>query len=112
MISTGHIDLLIHSEKRAIALYVGWFASAVAIGVGLIFLNFILGWIKGVGPTIGSAFVLMLAKPPLSEVLKRRDRVTALNTVRVWILQAGPDTPEAIHVDAIVWGMLQKMLEG
>jgi len=29
----------------------------------LIFLNLRLGWIREVGPTIGSAFILLFAKP-------------------------------------------------
>lgn len=112
MISIGYIDGLIHNDKRAIHWYFGWFASIVFIGVSLIIVSLSTGWIKEIGIAIGSAFVLLLAKPPLSEVLKRRDRVTALNALKTAIAQVSPDSPEASRVEALVWEMLKKMLEG
>lgn len=112
MASTEHIDRLILNERRAISWYWGWFGVVVLIGVGLIVVNLRLGWLKEVGPAIRSAFVLLLAKPPLSEALKRWDRLTALRTLKVSLSQTSPADPVRASVDTAVWGMLQKMLEG
>lgn len=112
MVSASNIDRLIFNEKKAIWWYLAWFGAVVFIGLGLIVVNLQLGWIKEVGPAIGSAFVLLLAKPPFSEVLKRRDRLTALHTLRASLSQLSPGDPVGGRIDTAIWGMLQKMLEG
>jgi hypothetical protein len=112
MVGAGHIDRLITNERNAISWYLAWFGIVVSIGIGLILVNLRFGWIKEVGPSIGSAFILLLAKPPLSEVLKRRDRLAALHTLRASLSQQTPEDALAGKIDAAVWGMLQKMLEG
>jgi len=112
MAGTDHIERLILSEKRAISWYWGWFGVVVLIGVGLIVLNLRLGWLRDVGPAIGTAFVLLLAKPPLSEALRRRDRLTALHALKASLSQVNAEDPVRARIDAAIWGMLQKMLEG
>ncbi len=110
MESIANIDRLILNEKRAISWHLAWFLSVILMGGLLIVVNVSFGWIKEVGPNIGTAFILLLAKPPLSEVLKRRDRLTALDTLKVSLSQMGSD--EAGGVETLLRGMLQKMLEG
>lgn len=110
MISAAYLDKLILNEKRAIFWYLIWFLFVVFIGILLIIVNLATGWIREVGPNIGSAFVLLLAKPPLSEVLKRRDRLTALHTLKTSISKVSPDSPELSQIENIFWKMLQKML--
>jgi len=57
MVSASNIDRLILNEKKSLWWYFAWFGAVVFIGVGLIVVNLQLGWIKEVGPAIGSAFI-------------------------------------------------------
>ncbi len=112
MIVTPDIDGLILNEKKAIQWYLCWFVSIVLIGVSLIIVNLATGWIKEVGPSVGSAFVLLLAKPPLTELLRRRDRVTALKTLRAFMAQVAPDSDDAKGIEDMFGKMLLNMLGG
>jgi hypothetical protein len=112
MASAAYIDALVLNETKAIRWYVVWFMSTVSIGLMLIIMSLTMSWMVGIGTTIGGTFVLLLAKPPLTEVLRRRDRISALNTMKISLSQTTLENGEASRVDNIFWSMLQKMAEG
>jgi hypothetical protein len=109
---TANIDRLIVSEKRAIQWYLFWFVGTILIGVALLAVNLTMGWIKEVAPNVGCAFVLLLSKPPLSELLKRRDRKGTFEMLKVSISQVDPDSAEAKRMKDIVWKTIEKMAGG
>lgn len=109
---TATIDQLILSQRRAIQWHLFWFIGIVLLGVALLAVNLTMGWIKEVGPNLGTAFVLFLAKPPLSGWLKRRDRIGALKMLKISISQVEPGSPEAKRMKDIVWKTIEKMAGG
>jgi hypothetical protein len=109
---TANIDQLILSERNSIRWYLFWFVGIVLLGTVLIAVNLALGWIGQIGPNVGTAFVLLLAKPPLSELLKRKDRIGALRMLKISISQADPGSPEAERMKNIVWKSIEKMAGG
>ena len=109
---TANIDQLILSQRRAIQWYLFWFIGIVLLGAALLVVNLTMGWIKEVAPNVGCAFVLLLAKPPLSELLKRRDRKGTLEMLKVSISQVDPDSPEAKRMKDIVWKTIERMAGG
>ncbi len=112
MLLTANIDQLILNERSAIRWYLVWFVGIVLIGVALLAVNLTKGWLTSVGPSIGNAFVLLLAKPPLSELMKRKDRIGTLNVLKLSVLQVDPESPEATRVKDIVWKTIEKMAGG
>ena len=111
MLMEASIDQLIVNDRCAIRWYLVWFVGTVLLGVALLVLV-IIKWPPNMPQTIGSTFVLLLAKPPLSEVLKRRDRVGTFRALKVCISQVDPDSPEAKRMKDIVWKTLEKMAGG
>lgn len=111
MIGERDLDNLIQNERRAVAWFLAWFILVVLVGVVIIVVNLMLGLLKELGPALGSGFVLMLAKPPLSEVLKRRDRIAALQTLRHLASIAEPESEELARIEEIVMSMFKKALE-
>ena len=109
---TDNIDQLILNERRSIQWYLFWFVGIVLLGVALLAVNLTMGWIKNVGPNVGTAFVLLLAKPPLSELLKRRDRIGALKMLKISISQVEPGSPEAKRMKDIIWKTIERMAGG
>jgi hypothetical protein len=109
---TANIEQIILNERSAIRWYLFWFVGIVLIGVALLVVNLTIGWLKSVGPSIGSAFVLLLAKPPLSELLKRKDRIGTLRMLKVSVSQVDPESPEAERMKDIVWKTIEKMAGG
>jgi hypothetical protein len=109
---TANIDQLILNERSSIRWYLVWFVGIVLIGVALLVLNLTKGWLGSVGPTIGNAFVLLLAKPPLSELMKRKDRIGTLKMLKISISQVDPNSPEAKRIKDIVWKTIEKMAGG
>lgn len=112
MLLTANIDQLILNERSAIRWYVAWFVGIVLLGVGLVAVILIKEWTGDIGAKVGAGFVLLLAKPPLSELLKRRDRVGTLRMLKLSISQVDPDSPEAKRMKDIVWKTLEKMAGG
>ena len=112
MLLTANIDQLILNERSAIRWHLFWFVGIVLIGVALLAVNLTMGWLKSVGPAIGNAFVLLLAKPPLSELMKRKDRIGTLKVLKLSISQVDPESPEAKRVKDIVWKTIEKMAGG
>ena len=112
MLATANIDQLILNEKSSIRWYLFWFVGIVLLGVVLLAVNLTMGWLKEVGPAVGTAFVLLLAKPPLSELLKRRDRIGTLKMLKITISQVDPESPEAERMKDIVWKTIEKTAGG
>lgn len=112
MLLTANIDQLILNERCAIRWYLLWFVGIVLIGVALLAVNLTKGWLGSVGPTIGNTFVLLLAKPPLSELMKRKDRIGTLKVLKLSVSQVDPASPEATRVKDIVWKTIEKMAGG
>lgn len=112
MLLTANIDQLIAGERSSIRWYLFWFVGIVLLGVVLLAVNLIMGWLKEVGPTVGTAFVLLLAKPPLSELMKRKDRIGTLKMLKISISQVDPNNPEAKRMKDIVWKTVEKMAGG
>ena len=109
---TANIDQLILNEKSSVRWYLFWFVGIILIGVALLAVTLAMGWLKSVGPPVGTAFVLLLAKPPLSELLKRKDRIGTLKMLKISISQVDPDSPEAKRIKDIVWKSIEKMAGG
>jgi hypothetical protein len=109
---TANIDQLILNERSSIRWYLFWFMGIVILGIALLALTLTLGWLKSVGPPVGTAFVLLLAKPPLSELLKRKDRIGTLKMLKISISQVDPNSPEAKRIKDIVWKTIEKMAGG
>jgi hypothetical protein len=109
---TANIDQLILNERSSIRWYLFWFVGIIILGVVLLVLTLTMGWLKSVGPAIGTAFVLLLAKPPLSELLKRRDRVATLKMLKLSLSQVDPDSPESKRMKDIIWKTVEKMAGG
>ena len=108
------MDRMIHTHRKAVRLYLGCFFGALVLGVALFVLTLVLSSTFDGSPIakIASGFVMLLAAPPLTLVLRRRDRITALKLMKQTIARTSPDSPEASKVEAIVWSTLQKMAAG
>ena len=107
------MDRMIHTHRKAVRLYLGCFFGALALGVTLFVLTLIISsTFNGTIAKIASGFVMLLAAPPLTLVLKRKDRITALKLMKQTIARTSPDSPDASKVEAIVWSTLQKMAAG
>jgi len=110
--STPPIDHLIQHEVGAIKWYLIWFVLALGIGVALI-VSYMLSLIEEkIGLGIGSILFLLFSKPPLSEMLKRRDRIGALKALRTRLISLTPGDPDEMKISEALEKLVQKMLEG
>jgi membrane protein implicated in regulation of membrane protease activity len=110
--STPPIDNLIQHEIGAVKWYLIWFVSALGIGVALIVAYMLALLEEKIGLAIGSALFLLFSKPPLSEMLKRRDRIGALKALRTRATSLTPGDPDEMKIKETLEKLVQKMLEG
>jgi hypothetical protein len=112
IMSTPPIDHLIQHEIGAIKWYLIWFVLALGIGVVLI-VAYMLSLIEEkIGLGVGSVLFLLFSKPPLSEMLKRRDRIGALRALRTRATSLTPGDPDEMKIKETLEKVIQKMLEG
>lgn len=110
MLAATHIDRLIASERETIRWYLWLSATIFAISATLVCLSLYLGWMSDWGPILGNGFVLLVLKYPVSEVFRRRERLTALQNVRDFASQVSPSSPHATRIEDMVWRIMEKML--
>ncbi len=95
MFFTDQITELIEDERKAYRSYLLWLVLILLVGSIFIALSLVQNWLNDLGPTLSSGFLLLLSKPPFTEMMKRREKIKTLKSLQKMALLAGPDSKES-----------------
>ena len=95
---TIQIESIIELQKSNLLLYVIWFLLVATLGL-LLLAAFVFSLVsEKIGAGIGGTLFLIIAKPPLTEILKYRDRIGILKMSRIELNSIKPDDPDFLFI--------------
>jgi hypothetical protein len=103
---TIRIDQIIIIQQSNMRLYLIWFLLTIIIGL-LLLIAFTLTLVsETIGVGIGGALILIIAKPPLTEILRYRDRIGVLKSFKPDLISLDQNDPNFIntknHINEII----------
>lgn len=127
MVATNNdvfLEQLIHNQRRAIRYYVFFAAGLVALGIIVITIAFVSpSWLAPNSPIVpdtfkglfgmGGAFVSSLSAFQVKEILNRKEKIQAFETIKVQ-MRSLKDTPKSKREDSqkrleeLIWKVLEK----
>ena len=107
----NQIDELINAERKAYYLYLTWFALILTVGILFLFVSWLQEWLNSLGPSLSSAFLLLLSKPSFSEMMKRRERIRVLKSLERMVQITTPESKEREEVEKLVFKTFKNMLK-
>ena len=111
MFFTAQIDEIITDERKAYRSYLIWLISILTIGVLFIATLIYNKWYTDLGPTLSSLFILFLSKPPFTEMLKRKEKIKTLNSLKRMALITDPESREAAEIEKLVISLFKNLLK-
>ena len=111
MFFINQINDMIGEEKRAFKLYLIWLLVILFISIAFIIVSWIQNWLSSLGPTLSSAFLLLLSKPPFTEMMKRKDKIKTLKSLQRMAELTTPESKERVEIEKLVLKTFRQMLK-
>jgi hypothetical protein len=112
MFFTDQLDDVIRSERKAFRSYFSWLVIVLVVSILFVVISALQEWFTSqLGPTLSSAFLLLLSKPPFYEMMKRRERIKSLEKLKNMALVAPAGSPEASEVEKLIIRVFKDMIK-
>lgn len=112
MFFSDQLEDIIKSERRAFYSYLVWLLLIFIISILFIVISASKEWFNNqLGSTLSSAFLLLLSKPPFSEMMKRRERIKTLGSLQRMATLAPEGSDEAGEVQKLILKVFKDMLK-
>ena len=103
---------IIKDERKSFLMYFVWLVVVVVISIAFLAFSLTQDWFQSqLGPTLSSAFLLLLSKPPFSEMMKRKERIKTLETLKNLAMVTPAGSPEAQEIEKLIIKVFRDMLK-